>query len=278
MKAEIRLRRRVALGKKAKRKPRPKKRLPAQTVGRGLYGAYAKKLRGIVEQTRVALKPLMDELDELLKTAESERRVDAGEGRRITQLIEEARRKMRSATNVQQVEALATEFASRTSTAQRMQLSRQLRSALGVELFTPDARLATLMDGFVSKNVAQIRDIPQKMITDVESTVTEALTSGRLRKDIAKELQKKLNLGRARANTIARDQIGKFHGQLNATRQKEIGVSRFIWRTVGDERVRDSHEEREGQTYSYDDPPDGELPGEPINCRCFAEPVLEDLL
>jgi hypothetical protein len=60
-------------------------------------------------------------------------------------------------------------------------------------------------------------------------------------------------------------------------RQKQLGVTSFVWQTMGDERVRDEHAERDGQEYEYDDPPDGELPGEPIMCRCWAEPVLDDL-
>jgi SPP1 gp7 family putative phage head morphogenesis protein len=68
---------------------------------------------------------------------------------------------------------------------------------------------------------------------------------------------------------------------VNHARQRELGVERFVWRTMGDERVRDEHDELKGETFSYDDPPeiDGEptLPGDDVQCRCYAEPVLDDL-
>ena len=45
---------------------------------------------------------------------------------------------------------------------------------------------------------------------------------------------------------------------------------------------KDEHTEREKRSektpFSFDDPPDGVLPGEDPNCRCYAEPVLDDLL
>ena len=49
----------------------------------------------------------------------------------------------------------------------------------------------------------------------------------------------------------------------------------YIWRTQGDGKVRPSHAERDGQTFSWDDPPEGGHPGEAQNCRCTAEDVDE---
>ena len=45
----------------------------------------------------------------------------------------------------------------------------------------------------------------------------------------------------------------------------------YIWRTVGDNRVRSEHAVRDGKTFSWDNPPDGGHPGEAPNCRCTAE-------
>ena len=45
---------------------------------------------------------------------------------------------------------------------------------------------------------------------------------------------------------------------------------KYIWRTVGDNKVRDSHAELSGTIRDLADSPD---PGEEFNCRCWAEPV-----
>jgi SPP1 gp7 family putative phage head morphogenesis protein len=89
-------------------------------------------------------------------------------------------------------------------------------------------------------------------------------------------LRKQFDFTRNRARLIARDQVGKLYGQINAARQQAIGVTHFVWQTSNDERVRDEHEERNGKTYSYANPPDGELPGQPIQCRCVANPILTE--
>lgn len=47
----------------------------------------------------------------------------------------------------------------------------------------------------------------------------------------------------------------------------------YIWRTMGDTRVRPSHAALNGTVRRWDDSPD---PGEEINCRCWAEPLNID--
>ena len=49
--------------------------------------------------------------------------------------------------------------------------------------------------------------------------------------------------------------MGKYHSSLNRVRQTNLGVEEFVWDTVNDERCREAHAERDGETYSWDDPP-----------------------
>ena len=48
----------------------------------------------------------------------------------------------------------------------------------------------------------------------------------------------------------------------------------YVWNTVGDDRVRGEHEALEGTIRSWDNSPD---PGEDFNCRCWAEPVPDNI-
>lgn len=52
-------------------------------------------------------------------------------------------------------------------------------------------------------------------------------------------------------------------------------TTHYVWRTQRDGKVRSSHAEREGQVFSWDEPPEGGHPGEDYGCRCTAEPYLE---
>src|SRR6185436_18478971 len=94
----------------------------------------------------------------------------------------------------------------------------------------------------------------------------------------AKDIEERYGVSESKAKMLARDQVGKFNGELTRVRQGRLGVKSFIWRTSQDERVRDSHEEKEGETYEWENPPvDTGIPGADYQCRCTAEPVIEDL-
>lgn len=53
-------------------------------------------------------------------------------------------------------------------------------------------------------------------------------------------------------------------------------ATHYIWRTRRDGKVRSAHAEREGQIFSWDNPPEGGHPGEDYGCRCTAEPYLPE--
>ncbi len=262
---------------------RPRSRLPRQASPKMLSLDYARELLKITELMRRAFEPLLRALPGILESAARERRVDsahadAGETRRIRQLIEQARRTMAETVKVDELERLARTIARRTASFNRVQLGNQVKSALGADVFLADRALAPLTEAFVDANVGLIKNIGDKLASDIEASTMRAVQSGKLHPDLAEELEARFGFSEERAKLIARDQVGKAYGQINSARQRELGVEKFIWRTVKDERVRPEHEDRDGETYTYDDPPDGELPGEPINCRCYAEPVFDAIL
>jgi SPP1 gp7 family putative phage head morphogenesis protein len=242
---------------------------------------YARDIIRLVD-VRAAFAPLLEALPGLLESAALARkdtaRADAGETERLAQLAERARSHLGSAISLRAIEDLARAVAHRTAIHQGSQLARQVRAVLGVDVLGTDARLPVLMEGFVAENVALIRAIPGEIATRIEKTVMRGASSGLLAKDIASDLDADFALGRQRAHLIARDQVGKFYGQVNGARQKDLGVRRYIWRGVLDRRERAHHVAREGQVFSWDRPPEGGHPGEEILCRCTAEPVLSDVL
>lgn len=293
-------------------------RLPRQLPPTLIEAEYRRRLEQVVDRARLALEPLLAAVPALIDAARAERhdaevvrefgvidvlyihnadiqaartrhaeRQDAGEGDRARELAEEARRILNESLDRRDIEALAREFAQKTQTWQRIQLGKQVKAALGVDLVS-DRHIAPLIDSFVSENATLIRGLGTQTIDRVEATVTRAIASGTLNTDLAKQLSADFGYSKNRARVIARDQIGKVYGQTNRARQRELGLERYAWRTANDRRVRGkpggaypnaepSHWHREGKIYKWGEPDDGD-PGEPIQCRCHAEPVFDDVL
>lgn len=59
--------------------------------------------------------------------------------------------------------------------------------------------------------------------------------------------------------------------------KQERPTTHYIWRTRRDGKVRSAHADREGQIFSWDEPPEGGHPGEEYNCRCTAEPYFPEV-
>lgn len=271
----------------------PRRRvLPRQARPDAIRLEYWKAIvRVAVEPARaIVAREVFPLLPRLVEEAKRERgdsvRFDAS-GRNTSEAVKRAARKFAEVMRPRELEALADQFAKRTSDFNRAQLRAQVRAATGVDVIRAEPYLAPKVEAFTVENVGLIRTVPERYFSEIESITIRGVRSGMLARDLERELIERGNVSEERAALIARDQIGKFYGDLNATRQQDLGVDRYVWRSVHDNRVRSEHEERDGNVYAWTPaaasgeveylPPD-EQPGQPIQCRCFAEPDFSNLL
>lgn len=176
---------------------------------------------------------------------------------------------------------LALSMGRRTSEFQKADLKRQVASRLGqdigIDVFA-ERGMAERIDAFASANAQLIKSIPSQFFDQVASRTVQSLRTGERAEDIAGEIRDRYGVSQSRARLVARDQVGKLFGEVNRARQQNLGIDSFVWRTSEDERVREEHVALDGQKFPWSSPPSEGIPGEPIACRCTAEPVLDDLL
>ena len=164
------------------------------------------------------------------------------------------------------------------------QWRRLVRSQYGVNPINEDPEKFMAKLGVWSRNNALfINDIPSKMSKQIADATRDALVKGTNLQDTTNAIYdimfERTDVGDSRARLIARDQVSKLNGDLTRDRQLDLGVEGYIWRTVGDERVRDTHSDNDGKFFSWDNPPaETGHPGEDFQCRCWAEPVLPEFV
>ncbi|QMV49869.1 MAG: minor head protein [Mu-like cryoconite phage AB09] len=146
-------------------------------------------------------------------------------------------------------------------------LTSQIASVLGVDVFIDDSKLEDRIRAFSFDNVRLIKTIPERYLNDVQSKVFDGFTDGLRWEEIAADLEDTYGTSEYNAERIARDQVNKLNGQLTEERQTNLGVTEYVWRTALDDRVRDSHADKEGKKFEWEDPPmDTGSPGEDIMC------------
>ena len=147
-----------------------------------------------------------------------------------------------------------------------------------------------LLNGWTETNVNLIKTVKDDLLNDLEQTVLGSFYAGESSAVLKMKIQKEYNSSKNHAGMIARDQIAKLNSQLARQQMEDAGCSKYIWSASGDKRVRDCHREFDGQTFSFNDPPEGWYmtkskgkvytgrrcnPGEDICCRCVAIPVFD---
>lgn len=138
--------------------------------------------------------------------------------------------------------------------------------------------ITEIMQAKVRENVSLIRSVSSEMLERTEDVLWRQL-NGQTTETLNAALSSIYGNANNRATIIARDQTSKFNAALNRQRNENLSVTKYIWRTSNDERVRDSHEANNGQTFEYDEPPPSTgNPGDDVLCRCTAEPDVGAVL
>ena len=148
----------------------------------------------------------------------------------------------------------------------------------GLRGMLADAEVGRRALALQAEQVELIKSIPLEAGERAQRLAMEASTVGRRAEETAQMLLKTEDITLARATLIARTETSKANSVITRARAESVGSKGYIWRTMGDDAVRESHAEMEGEYVPWDSPPElddmtghaGEFP----NCRCFAEPVL----
>lgn len=162
-----------------------------------------------------------------------------------------------------------------------------VNKAIGVDLtaIIADEGLGDFLEAQVNKNVALIKSIPDEYFKSIETIVMNGTANGMRWEEMAREIGGVKDISSVngklqnRIKLIARNETSNINASINKRRQENLSIKEFKWVTSEDERVRDSHARLNGKIFSWDDLPtvDGvkTSPGQPINCRCVAVPVIK---
>ena len=270
------------------------KRAPVQLFPTNAQKAYTSALIAIVNNVERLIKThVFPQIDPILNQARLHRpTTDAIKtdyfSDQIEQSINKAESEIDSLHPDSQLEKTAFSVALLIVTHNKREVTKVLSAIKGIavqDVFLVEPFLDTEVSLFVKQNIKLIKTIPNQLFRETEGIVFRGIQQGLSHTTIKKHLAERIEINRNRAKLIARDQTGKLNAQLTQLRQQSVGVKRYIWRTVGDERVRGnpvgrysgatpSHFSREGKTFKWASPPNDGHPGQPIQCRCYAEPIL----
>lgn len=193
------------------------------------------------------------------------------------------------------IKRMVSPYLERVKRKTEKQFVDEFQRQTGVEPTANILDVNEFIEDSLSKNVALIKTIPQRHFAEIERVVKEAVTKGELSRSVKDKLLEISDASKNRARLIARDQVGKLVANIEEARQRKAGVSKYIWRTMRDSRVRSfansngysDHKRLEGQIIEWSDPPvtvfKGNRAGErhhagtDIQDRCFPQPIYDEI-
>jgi SPP1 gp7 family putative phage head morphogenesis protein len=187
------------------------------------------------------------------------------------------------------------------------ELQRIIKQMFNIDIRNYEPWLKSSLSSFLKEGISLVKDLSAKTEKDLFTLIQKDIKQGKRVETIKKEILTGTDLKagyfnsvKTRAELVARDQVGKLNGQLSRLRQKDIGITLYIWRTSDDERVRESHRVLADKVCSWADPSvyadtiedaiDEKWkqrssigafigdPGEDYQCRCNGEPVFDTIL
>lgn len=168
---------------------------------------------------------------------------------------------------------------------QAVTLSKDFKAIAGLKIDPQSAQMRALVERLVREKVDLIKTLPRNSAVEAQKMSAEiALSTGKRHETLISKIQG-LAAGYPEfaARRIARTEVARTQSQLVQAQAQSIGVNQYVWHTVEDEAVRESHKEMDGKICSFDDPPEVEPghfynPGGIYNCRCYAVPLLPRLI
>jgi SPP1 gp7 family putative phage head morphogenesis protein len=245
-----------------------------------LENSYSRKLKLLVRELRDAFKKqLLSELPQIRAEYEKTALFKDDAITYISRLVGGLRVLTGRLWTMEELEVLSLETGYDLNDLVKRSIDNQWKRVLGVNPIQSDQGLREFLKVRARENATLISNIPTRQAASLESGILSAVARGARVEEIASFVDDRFGDMETNAETIARTETGKLYSDLNQYRMRELGVGKYIWATVGDDRVRPSHRDQDGKTFSWDEPPlvDGEEahPGQQINCRCVALPVIE---
>jgi SPP1 gp7 family putative phage head morphogenesis protein len=255
-----------------KHRSEKKKRVSPVRNPKGPEVKYRKYIQGLAKRLK---NDVNEQLVPLLRRLQPEY-VNDGYARTLEQAFENIRRNyLDIGRNAAIVSASFTEEVNQVN---KQRFYKAMEGAIGINLnnVLQAEGLEDIMYATTRENVALIKTIPEEYFKRIESIVFSGTVQGRNATSMIQQITKIGFSTEKRAKLIARDQTSKLNSALNQQRSQNLGVEEYVWRTAGDERVRDSHASKNGKVFRWDDPPkDTGHPGQDIQCRCVAQAIIK---
>ncbi len=165
--------------------------------------------------------------------------------------------------------AIQTRHQTETITSFKLALDIDIRSVLR------ETEVKLWLEKKTDEYVALIKTLPKRLHKDLlRRLVAWEQETPFSQSDLKALLKDVYDVTSYNLRRLVRDLDSKLVGALTEFRQRQLGIAKYEWLTVSDQRVRPTHAANAGQLYTWTQPPPTGHPGFELQCRCVAYPLV----
>jgi len=195
------------------------------------------------------------------------------------------RRKLLKQFDDKRIENLAKKYTSKVDNRNKAEFYRRAEEKIGISREELEATegLTSQINAYQLETMQWIKKMRDDTLQQWTSQTLRQMAEGKGLPEILSEFDGMVEQRKGHAKMIARTQISTFNSLTSKARAQNLGITKAIWRTAGDERTRTCHQARDGKEYLLSEglysSCDGKtlLPGTDYNCRCTAIMIIPEM-
>lgn len=166
----------------------------------------------------------------------------------------------------------------------RQKLYGQVEKHIGINVtqLIEKEGLKSQTNALILETIQWVKKIRDETLEEYTNNTLHAMTEGKSLDQIMEQYDGMAEKRKNHASFTARNQVQNYNAITTKLRVQNLGITRAVWKTAHDERVRPSHVDREGKEFELSEglysSIDGKklLPGVDYNCRCTATYIIPD--
>lgn len=199
-------------------------------------------------------------------------------------LAKQTQRRLMRQFDDDRIEAMVSKIMGKVDRRNREQLYAMVEKRIGLSTteLTRTEGLSSQINALTLETAQWAKKLRDETLEMYTANSLRAMTIGQSLPDILSEFDGMVEKRKNHAKFTARNQVANFNSITTKLRAQNIGITKAVWVTSNDERVRESHKVRDGKEFDLDEglysSVDGKtlLPGTDYQCRCTYDLVIDD--
>jgi SPP1 gp7 family putative phage head morphogenesis protein len=202
----------------------------------------------------------------------------------LLRLSRQAKKSILKQFSNDRIETISQQMLSKLDQKSKREFYERVAAKTGINITDLIAKegLKATTNALMLETAQWIQTLRDDALQSFTNNTLFAMTQGESLDTIVEQFDDVVSERKNHAKFLARNQVQNYNSITTKIRAQNLGITKAIWETAGDERVRPSHEDREGKEFDLADglysSVDGLylLPGTDYNCRCTYTMIIPE--